>query len=154
MYYNSYKSPAKLIQAALAFFALLGFGQAYAACEQTDLQGTWYLNGISGDTFFAEFIETNFCKFKISSTGKVFDSGSQCKFRDDAGVGVVNITSGDLTLGSTCRITGYITASEGGQSEKVRIDDARLDKRKTVITMVGRSDVDPDGVFFLTGVKR
>lgn len=153
MHNKSHKDPGRFVQAAFALFVLFSVNQSYAACEQIDLKGTWFLNGISGDTQFLEFSETDWCKVKLGSAGKVKD-GSQCKFRDDEGVGLVPLQGGNLKLNSSCRITGTLTVCEGEFCETVSIDDARLDSGKTVITMVGRSTSDPTGVFFLTGVKK
>lgn len=153
MHNKSHKIAARVIQAAFALFAPFAVSQSYAACDQIDLKGTWYLNGVTGDTQLLQFSETDFCKFIIGSAGKVKD-GSQCKFRDVEGVGIVPFQGGRLTLNSACRISGYLTICEGDLCEKVRVDDARLDPGKTVITMVGRSASEPNFVFFLSGVKK
>jgi len=138
----------------LALIVLLGTSQSYAACLQSNLTGTWYFTGITGDTLLAEFWQTDSCKVKVNSTGKIVMSVSQCKFRDADGKRNFDIIGGKLALNSSCRITGRIRFSDGVSSAYFNIDDARLDKGKTVFTMVGRLDIDPDIVSFYTGVKK
>lgn len=152
MHDKSHKIAGRYIQAAVALCVLFAVSQSYAACDQIDLKGTWFLNGVTGVPASLQFVETNFCKVIIGSAGKVKD-GSQCKFRDDVGVSTIALQGGKLTLSSFCKITGYLEACDGDLCDRVRIDDARLDAEKTVITMVGRTAFDA-GVFFVTGVKR
>ena len=142
------------VKVALAIFVFFGASQSYAACSQSDLTGTWYFNGVTGDTFLGEFWETDYCKVKINSAGKIVKSVSQCKFRDFAGKGNFDITGGSLLIGSSCLISGRIKYGFDEFSTYFYVDSARLDKGKTVITMVGRVSIDPDVVSFLTGVKR
>ncbi len=143
-----------IVKVALALFVFFGASQSYASCLQSNLTGTWYLNGVTGDTYWGEFWETDFCKIKVNSTGKIVNSASQCKFRDWDGKGILDVLGGNLDINSSCRITGKIKYCDGGFCVNFNIDDARLDKGKTVITMVGRLSIDPDVVSFFTGVKK
>ena len=65
-------------------------------------------------------------------------------------------TSGTIkNLGMTaCNITGRLRYTDGEFTTWFNIDAARLDKGKTVITLVGRLGIEPDIVTFFTGVKR
>ena len=143
-----------ILNVALALFVFFGAGQSYAACFQSNMTGTWFFNGISGDTFIGAFDETNFCKIKVNSNGKILNSGSQCKVRTADGKDTVNVQGGNLDIRSGCGITGKITACVGEFCINLVIDSARLDKGKTVITLVGRASIDPDIVVFWTGVKK
>ena len=143
-----------IVKVALALFVLFGASQSYAACFQSNLTGIWYLNGISGDTFFAEFWETDFCKIKVNSTGNIVNSASQCNFRDDNGKGFIDVQGGSLTVNSSCSITGKLKYCVDGICTNFNIDAARMDKGKTVITLVGRLAIDPDIVGYFTGVKK
>ena len=151
---NNSNKVGRIAKLVLALFLLFGASQSYAACALSDLAGTWYFNGVTGDTLFAEFWETDFCKIKINSNGKVVASSSQCQFRDFDGEGIINIIGGTLTLNSSCRIKGNVRYSFGEINTNLNIDDARLDRGKTVITMVGRLGIEPDIVSFFTGVKK
>ena len=142
-----------IVKVALALFVLFGTNQSYAACEQSNLTGTWFFNGLSGDLLLNDW-ETDFCKIKVNSEGKIRNTGSQCKFRTADRKGTVNVQGGKLVISSGCAITGKITACEDGFCINLVIDAARLDKGKTVITLVGRVSIDPDIVVFFTGVKK
>jgi len=139
---------------ALALIVLFGTSQSYATCSQSDLTGTWYLNGITGDTLFAEFWETDFCKVKVNSNGNVVNSSSQCKYRDADGKAGFDIQGGNLALSSSCAITGKVKYCDGEFCLNLVVDDARLDRGKTVLTLVGRLSFDPDVVSFFTGIKK
>ncbi len=143
-----------IVKVALALFVLFGTSLSYAACLQSNLTGIWYLNGVTGDTLFGDFWETDFCKIKVDSTGKIVRSASQCQYRDFDGKASINITGGNLVINSSCRITGKIKYCVDEFCVNFNIDAARLDKGKTVITMVGRLSIDPDVVSFFTGVKK
>jgi len=151
--YNNHRM-GWIVKFALALFVLFGTSQSYAACSQSDLTGIWYFNGVTGDTFNGRFAETNFCKIKVNSNGNIVDSASQCKFRDFDGKHNLDIQGGNLALNSSCRITGRFKSCDGEGCIFMNVDNARLDKGKTVITMVGRVSVNLDVVVFLTGVKR
>ncbi len=140
---------------ALTIFVLFGAGQSYAACTQSDMTGTWYFNGFSGDTFSGILFETNFCKIRVNSSGKIRNTGSQCNFRDSDGKGpALNVKGGNLTVKSSCAITGRVKICEGEDCVDLVIDDAKMDSGKTVVTLVGRASDDVDVVAFLTGVKK
>ena len=115
---------------------------------------SWYLNGVTGDTFFGDFWETDFCKIKVNSTGNIVKSSSQCKYRDADGKGILDVQGGNMTISSSCAITAQIQYCDNGFCVKFNSDAARLDKGKTVITMVGRTNVESDIVTFFTGVKK
>ena len=138
---------------ALALIVLFGTSQSYAACTQGDLTGTWYLNGVTGDTDFGIFWEIDFCKIKFNSEGKVVRSASQCQYRDYGGIGDLNITGGTLVLTPACNLTGRIRYDDGEITSWFNIDAARLDKGKTVMTMVGSLGIDPFVVSAFTGAK-
>jgi hypothetical protein len=140
---------------ALATTVLFGASQSYAACAQSDLAGTWYFNGITGDSYEGYFWETDFCKIRFNSTGNVVKSSSQCKFRDSLGKATLDIIGGSLALNASCKISGKIKYDLGdGFSTNFVLDDARMDRGKTMITMVGRVAIDPAVVSFFTGVKK
>ena len=142
-----------IVKVALALFVLFGTNQSYAACEQSNLTGTWFFNGLSGDLLLNDW-ETDFCKIKVNSTGTILNSGSQCKFRTTDGKDSIDVQGGNLAIRSNCSIKGKITVCDSGFCGNLVIDNARLDKGKTVITLVGRASFDPDVVVFYTGVKR
>lgn len=139
---------------ALPLAVLFGASQSYAACTQSDMAGVWYFNGVSGDTYFGTLWETDFCKVKVNAEGKVRNGGSQCKYRDADGKGDLDIQGGNLTLNSSCSISGRIKYCIDDFCISMNIDDARLDKGKTVVTLVGRLSIDPDVVSYFTGVKK
>ena len=143
-----------IVKVTLALFVLLATSQSYAACSQSDLAGTWFLNGVTGDTLFAEFWETDFCKIKINSSGKVVRSASQCTYRDGDGKSNLDVRGGELLVNSFCAVTGKINYCDGDLCVKFQIDAGRLDKGKTVITVVGRISSLPDIVSFYTGIKK
>ena len=148
------RSVKRIVGVPLALLVLLVAGPSYAACVQGDLQGTWYFNGMSGDVFTGYLWETDFCKIGVNSSGKIRNTGSQCKFRDWLGKDTINVGGGSLFVSSSCAITGYIKYCIGAECLRLNIDDAKLDKGKTVITLVGRAGYDPTIVSFFTGVKR
>ena len=151
--YNN-SGAGRLVKAALALLVIFGASQSYAACTQADLAGTWYMNGVSGNVWWGEFWETDFCKVRVNSEGKVRNSDSQCQVRDNLGKYTVDIAGGELTIASSCLIKGKIQYCDGEACVNLKIDNGRLDKGKTVLTIVGR---DSDNAFvtrFLTGVKK
>ena len=152
---NDNKKLGWIARVALALFVLFGASQSYAACVQGDLAGTWYFNGVTGDTFAGQFWETDFCKVRVNSVGTIVKSKSQCQYRDYTGKQSYDITGGSLVISSSCKITGKIKYDfGGGLTTNFNIDAARLDKGKTVITIAGRASIDPDIVSFFTGVKK
>ena len=151
--YNNRKM-GRVVKVALALLVLFGTSQSYATCSQGNLKGTWYFNGVSGDTFFGTMDESDFCKITVNSVGKVKNAGSQCQFRTSDGKDSVNDIGGNLVINSGCAITGKIKFCEGEICANLVMDAARMDKGKTVITLVGRLSIDPDIVIFMTGVKR
>ena len=143
-----------IVKSTLAIFMLLGASLSYADCEQSDLKGTWYFTGVTGDTLFGDFWETDFCKIKVNLTGKVVDSSSQCEARDFEGKYGFDISGGALAINSSCSITGKFKLCEDTACIFLKIDDARMDKGKTVITLAGRLSDEPDIVSFFTGIKK
>jgi hypothetical protein len=125
-----------------------------AACIQDNLRGTWYLYGVSADTFSGFFDEWDRCKVRIGSTGNVLARRSSCLFRDSAGKGSVNIAGGSLIIKSGCNFSGNIKVCEGGQCGTVKVEHGHLDRGKSVMSLVGYEVGDADQVFSLTGIKQ
>ena len=151
--YNNRKM-GRVVKLALALLVLFGTSQSYATCSQGNLKGTWYLNGITADTSDGIFWETDFCKIKVNSKGTIVKSGSSCKFRDAEGKGNLGVKGGNFALNSSCAITGKIKYCVDDFCANFKIDAGRLDKGKTVLTLVGRIDLDPDTVSYFTGIKK
>ena len=152
---NKRKKISQVASFAVAAIILLAAGQSYAACTQSDLTGTWYLNGVTGDTWFGDFWETDFCKVRVNSNGKVVGSSSQCVYRDGLGKDTLNIVGGELLINASCKITGKIRYDlGGGLRTNFIVDDARMDNGKSVITVAGRVAIDPTIVSHFTGIKR
>lgn len=151
--YNN-KRMGRMAKGALALLVLFGASHSYAECTQVDVKGTWYFNGVTGDTLFGDFWESDFCKIKVNSKGIIRNTGSVCKFRDVDGVGTFNVKDGRMNITSACAITGRIKYCGDGFCVNLKIDDAKLDKAKTVITLVGHLPIAPEVVSFFTGVKK
>ncbi|NHN39588.1 hypothetical protein G8764_19990 [Pseudomaricurvus alcaniphilus] len=128
-----------------------------AVCVQANLAGIWYLNGFSGDTLESSFLETDFCKIKINASGSILGNASSCKARVPEGVFTVNLTGGNLNLNAGCRITGRINYCDPELQQcgfAIRIDQAQLDRGKTVMSISGFDSTDTEAVVHFVGIKR
>ena len=144
----------RIFRVALILAMTFCSANVFAACAQQDLTGTWFFNGVSGDSLNRELVETDACKLKFGSAGGVISSSSSCTFRTSEGKSTFNVTGGRFTLNEFCAITGNFRYCSGGFCTRLLIDSARMDKQKTVITLVGRLEVDQDLIASFTGVKK
>lgn len=146
-------TPYNVLAMLLTFSFLFWSGLAAASCSQADLKGIWRFTGVSGDTFYGEMNELDTCKLKLSSSGYVIASSSSCVFRDASGKqSFPPVAGGRLVVKSGCAVTGSIDFLGGG---RVVVDSGSgMDRGKTVISLAGYANTDPDIVVAWTGVKK
>jgi hypothetical protein len=103
---------------------------------------------------FQALTETDACKLKFGAAGSIVGSSSSCSARDGSGKYTINITGGSFEVNEFCAVTGYFRYCVGQNCTRLYIDSARMDKGKTVISLVGRTIVDPAVILSMTGVKK
>ncbi|MBI5040820.1 MAG: hypothetical protein HZB57_06380 [Gammaproteobacteria bacterium] len=120
----------------------------------TNLRGTWYAVGVSGDTQAGQMDETVRCKIVVSSTGAIPATGSSCYVRDYTGLSTKSIPSGSLSVSSACAVTGSLRMCQSGTCDTFRVQHAQMAKDYFTFTLVGYYLSDPDVVAFLDVVKQ
>jgi len=152
---RKYKLLHTSFKAALALSMVLFSSYAYSDCSQGDLQGTWFFNGIAGNSYYQSMDGTTACKLQVASAGGVIGSSSSCFTRNGAGRFWINVTSGKLTVYPGCAVVGKFNyCNDSGACSSIVIDNAKMDEEKSVITLIGYAAFDSRNVFSLTGVKR
>lgn len=142
----------KLSQLALILIAAFTSQQALAACTQAETAGLWYFNGLATDGTNGE-TEALFCKIRLSTTGGIIPSASSCGYRANSTKGTVNITGGKLNVNQYCLMSGIIRLTEANENFELRVDNARLDSGKSVITLAGVGEAPDYWNIALTGVR-
>ena len=175
------KSKIATFAISLLFAGTIAAGSAQAACSPSDIQGIWWLHGMSHDADVGSTIQC-LIKVKTDGTGGV-KAGSKCieKVVNDGG----DFESGPGTTGggkslkvaTSCKVTGGMkvkinnivddTAIKG--TTNIIIESAQMSKNGDIITGVGRSvfkgtitppepfpefDVMNNAVFYFTMNKR
>ena len=126
----------------------------HAACRQTDLAGTWYAFGVSGDVGTAYLEQASRCKFSVNSRGTIVASGSSCLTRDYGGNSTASIRGGSLSVNSTCAVTGNVNVCTPMGCFAIRIQAAQMERTKTSFPLIGYSNVNPFWLVSLQAVKR
>lgn len=152
MFINNHQ-PCAVIKSLLLMFCILSPGMTIAACVTSDLSGTWYLTGISGNVAFGTLDETDRCKLTVSSAGTIVPSTSSCQVRDDSGFTSGLTVSGNFYINSACNVTGAVLGCFNGLCRTAKVQYAKMDKGKTVMSMVGYVTDSPDDVISWTAIK-
>ena len=139
---------------ALLLVLIVGTGDVTAACSQTDLAGTWHALGVSGDVLYGYLEETNRCKIRVSSTGAIVATGSNCVTKTYLGTGWTNITGGRLTVNTACAVTGTVHLCDASGCGSIRVESAQLERNKAAFPMIGYSYNNPYWLFSFHAVKR
>jgi hypothetical protein len=148
---------ANQFMVAMALIMMLGMclpTNVLAACYQSNMTGTWFTYGVSGDTYYGAMTETDRCKIRINSTGTIIGKGSSCIWRDYVGTHTLNIAGGSLKVDKYCKVTGRVKFCDSGLCAYMRIQFARMARDKNTISMLGYLEVEPDLVAFYEAVKR
>lgn len=129
-------------------------GAVQAACRTSELAGTWYAMGISGNVVGSYFDISNRCKITINTTGSIVASSSSCTYYDWTGAGTSNITGGRLTVNSSCAVNGTIDICEPDGCTSIRVQFAQMQRDKTAFPLQGFSTSDRGFRYNLHFVKR
>ena len=129
------------------------FGQAGAACLQTNLTGTWQAVGVSGNSNLGGFEEYIRCKIVLNSTGGVVPSLSACIGRDNVGRFTVDITGGSMRVGTACNITGSLTFYAGATLRHI-VEFGQMALDKNIFTFTSYQSTNPDLLTVFTAVKQ
>jgi hypothetical protein len=130
---------SKLLTTTVSLFLILTASLAWAACAQSDLQGTWQAYAVDLDGSY--WIR---CTVKIGAGGGI-TTGKPCK--DSEGGQFQTTSGGHLSLTSACIVKG--TVSIGGAAAEVI--HATLDKGRSVVTGVGDDEI--GGAFIFNAIK-
>lgn len=144
---RNYIHVARLIVFAL-FIGLAG--QVGAVCAQANLTGTWYANGVSGDSRTSGFDSYARCKIVINSLGSVVPVSSTCKGRDDVGVFYSSLSGGSVKVSSGCVITGYVMFG----TLRYTIEFGQMEKGLNIFTFTFYQNTNPDVLGVFTAVKQ
>jgi hypothetical protein len=147
---HSHPLSKRSIGCTLALAASFFIQPAFAACSQSDLAGTWFVNGFSQDPFSGEN-ENLYCKLKFGSGGAVLAGSSSCTARVKASKEAVNVIGGRLTLNTYCDAKGTIKFA-GGYT--LTVDSARFDKETSVFHLVGVGEAPDRWHVVLNGSKK
>ena len=123
----------------------MGPMSADAACAPVDLAGEWDAYSVGATTGEGVW---NRCNVSFNSSAR-FLSGSSC--RTDSGAR--STLSGQLSVDSSCRVTGRFTERFRGGTNTCSIPQATLSRDKEVVTGVGKC-ANGAGIFSFNMVKR
>ena len=117
---------------------------SHAGCVQSELAGTWY-------TYAPAMLR---CKIKVNSSGTIVASKSKCSLRDETGRYSGNVSGGNMSVTSGCKVTGKMTVCGDG-CEKIKIEHGRLERDKNMIILEAYlPGIDPTGTLSFVGAKK
>jgi hypothetical protein len=117
---------------SIAALALMVPWSVEAACAPADAAGTWdaYSVGADGSGLF-----WNRCTIKLNSSARL-QSGSSCV----SDFGATSTLSGQLTVSSSCRISGSFTQRFSAGSTRCNLPQATLSRNKETVNGVTKCD--------------
>ncbi|MBI5463047.1 MAG: hypothetical protein HY941_12750 [Gammaproteobacteria bacterium] len=125
---------------------------ASAACAQTNLAGTWYATGVTGNSNTNGFEDYIRCKIVLNSAGTVVTSGSSCIGRDSVGRYTVPVTGGRVRASAACAVSGSLTFGGVGLHT---IEFGQMDRgAHNIYTVALYRNANPDFLTVLTVVKQ
>jgi hypothetical protein len=132
----------------LLAICLLSGNLAHAACTQADLTGKWRFFVTQVDVDVAVRLEWTHCTIEFLGTGAVKTSTSSCKTFDGGTVSFASTAK--LTVATGCAVTGTLHLAGGGDSDVTRVivSSAQMDRGKSVIAGVGKTNVAEDRLSF------
>lgn len=131
----------------VALIGVVGSGQAWAACTQSDLTGRFQ---VYVDRAGPEGGGWSYCRIRVDSNGDI-RIGTNCTDLDETGRQVTGtVQGGRLTTASSCRVKGEIDASVCGNArvaDWISLSNAFFSRDKDTIVGVGE-DCDGAAVTF------
>jgi hypothetical protein len=145
------KSKIAAFAFSMLFASTIAAGTAHAACSPSDIQGNWWLHGMSHDKAVGSTVQC-LIKVKTDGTGGV-KAGSNCKEKlvnsdgdFESGLGTTGAGK-SLKVASNCKVTGGIKIKIDNPvngviikgTTNLTIESAQMSKSGEIITGVGRS---------------
>ncbi len=116
------KSISLLILVCLVFI----YSPSWAGCVKNNLQGTWYAFSVGGDDRGDHGISRG--TIKIRSTGSVVSGTTFVNERCESS----KVHSGTFKITTSCRITGHLTLTGGGDRWTVDLYGAMDSDKDTI----------------------